>query len=103
MPAARTAYDYFPIVFSVAAVIVAVSIVIAIILVARQHRSARSADREPMLSYLDTSAPAHASTQLGAESTEERLRELDELDHRRAISPEEYVRARSKALDGNGA
>ncbi|MDF2442180.1 MAG: hypothetical protein JWR01_383 [Subtercola sp.] len=101
MPATSTAFQLFPILFSIACVVVAVGFVITIALIIRNARRVREAGHNPFTLQADLATRAMDSDLLSpAKTTEERLGELDDLEHRHVISPEEYVRARERVLSG---
>ncbi|RFA16039.1 hypothetical protein B7R22_04695 [Subtercola boreus] len=100
MPATSTSFNIVPILFT-AFVVVAVGFVITIALIIRNARRVREAGYNPFTLQTDLATRAMESALLDpSKTTEERLGELDELQHRRVISPEEYVRARERVLSG---
>lgn len=101
MPETSTALELVPILFVVACAVIAVVFVLTTALLVRRSRRIRRAGHDPLTLQADLAVRALQSDLLRpARSTAERLHELDELQHRRGISPNEYVRARERVLSG---
>ncbi|PPF84495.1 SHOCT domain-containing protein [Subtercola sp. Z020] len=91
----------FPLLFVAVCVLVAVGFVATIALMFRNVRKVRRSGHDPFTLQADLTTRALNSAMLApARTAEDRLHELDELQHRHVISAEEYVRARERVLSG---
>jgi hypothetical protein len=101
MPETSIATDVFPLLFVAVCVLIAVGFVATVGLMFRNVRKVRHSGHDPFTLQADLATRALSSSLLApAKSTEDRLHELDELQHRHVISAAEYVRARERVLSG---
>lgn len=89
----------FLVIFALVALFILGTFVFIIVVAVRNARKARAAGHDPLTMQMDIANRAMDSELLRpARTTENRLRELDDLKSRGIITAEEYATARAEAL-----
>lgn len=92
-------FDFFPIIFGIVAAIIVIAVILIVVMSVKNARKVKDAGHDPLTLHADLATRVLDSDVMRpAQSTEQRLANLDALHAKKAITAEEYASARAEII-----